>query len=109
MKMVAIASAVILNLALAVTLLVAPGAAQTVSPESADLARRVAELEKNLASLKAELASRGTAPATPVAISGPAAADAATPSPVADASSKDDGHTLGPLQFRGYSDFGFGR
>lgn len=107
MKKMNIASAMTFNLVLAVTLLVVPITAQTIGPDqtASDLARRVAELEKSLASLKSELASRAAAPAP--AATPPAAVDVAAV-PV-DAPASDENHTLGPLQFRGYADFGYGR
>jgi hypothetical protein len=86
---------------------------------TADLLKKVQELETSLAAIKAELAhlDRGNsatvaAPVPPT----PAPIPAMLPPPETVAvgaltpdSSQGDSHTLGPLEFRGYSDFSFGR
>ena len=73
---------------------------------TASLRKRVEELEKSLAALKTELSRQNPVPAAPIpaamAPTDPAVAAAYDPAP-------QDSHTLGPLQLRGYSDFGFGR
>jgi hypothetical protein len=109
--------------------LTAPGFAQSAPSDSSNeaLLKRVQELERTLAELKAQLPPASTAsvpappapevaanasvPAAPVAEPAPAApvppaAPAPAPASQGDAS---EGHTLGPLQFRGFSDFTFGR
>jgi hypothetical protein len=97
--------------------LVAPCIAQTTSDDAtAALLKRVTELEKSLAEVKSQLSAQPTAVPTPLAPAPPIAASPTpvgpTPSPAAidtDQAPKEDNHTLGPLQFRGFSDFGFGR
>src|SRR5690349_10932619 len=87
-------------------------------PATAALLKRVAELERSLAEVKAELANRVEASATQGAgdTGSFAAAEAAAKAPdtipaatEAGLPYEGGGHTLGPLQFRGYGDFGFGR
>lgn len=98
--------------------------AQSITPDSRmeQLTKKVQQLEADLTAIKAELAQR-TAPATtspraPAATVAPASAaePAAAPvQPAVDAASlltetgQTSQHELGPLEFRGYSDFGFGR
>jgi hypothetical protein len=105
--------------ALLVAAATGPLAAQNPVPDdrTAELLKKVQALETSLAAIKAELAQRGlTPPAVPAAA--PAAAPAPAPAPTlasalddptAAADAPSDNHTLGPLQFRGYSDFSFGR
>jgi len=87
--------------------------AQTTVPEdrTAQLIKKVQELEADLAAIKAELQQQGASVAAP-------AAAAAQPNPSPDAAqaaaliadtAPADEHVLGPLEFRGYSDFTFGR
>jgi hypothetical protein len=91
-------------------------------PRTVELLKKLEDLETNLASIKAELAQRGLVAASvaPVAATAPAAnalTNSAKPAPdlsaVAAALAADtaptDNHVLGPLEFRGYSDFSFGR
>ena len=94
------------------------GAQTSVSDDrAAQLLKKVQELEEELTAIKAELAkgSAATAAAAPAAPTTPATT---APSPTSTdavqltaltADSASDEHTLGPLEFRGYSDFTFGR
>ncbi len=81
-----------------------------------ELVKKIQQLEADLAAIKAELAKS----TTPAAIAMPRAPVAPAPAPTAPAdaaalaalapdASQGDEHTLGPLEFRGYSDFSFGR
>jgi hypothetical protein len=90
------------------------GAAQTPAPDdrNAELLKKVEDLEKSLSAVKAELAQRGlmaAAPVSPAATPAPAPESGSTAAQLASGISQNDSHTLGPLQFRGYSDFGIGR
>ena len=88
---------------------------------TATLLKKVESLENSLAIVKAELAQRGlisTVSPAPVVTSAPSPTATAAVAPILDAESAailaadnttHDNHTLGPLSFRGYSDFGFGR
>jgi hypothetical protein len=99
----------------------APAQNPAQDASTAALLQRVEELERSLASIKAELAQRSaTAPGSvtalgsvtaPGSVTALAAAPAVPPAAplVAALPPEDDSHTLGPLQFRGYSDLGFGR
>jgi hypothetical protein len=75
--------------------------AQSPAPDSdtAALLKKVEALEQSLSEVKAELARRAAA-VTP---------EPAAPTPPAAVPDTGDIHTLGPLQFRGYGDFTFGR
>ncbi len=89
---------------------------------TAELVKKIQQLEADLAAIKAELATsytmlqqRSTAVALctrrqllPAATTAPAD-DAAALAALAPDTSQGDEHTLGPLEFRGYSDFSFGR
>jgi hypothetical protein len=85
----------------------------TPDPETTATEEKIEALERALAEVKAELAQRSIASST-----APAAPAAPTPEP-AQAPSADTAlatqpedtelHTLGPLQFRGFSDFTYGR
>jgi hypothetical protein len=107
------------GLGLLISATVAVGLAQSPDPQAtnAALLNKVEELERSLAAIKAEMTGRppaapAEAPRTAPAASSPApvpAAMAPAPADVPAAAVKDDNHTLGPLQFRGYSDLGFGR
>jgi hypothetical protein len=93
------------------TALAIPGWAQsaTPDPETVALSRKIEALERALADVKADLARRpGAASLAPAA--SPIPAPAAIPEPVVSALPVEaDSHTLGPIQFRGYSDFTYGR
>ena len=87
--------------------------AQTADSDAATAAllKRVAELERSLVEVKAELNAH-SAPVAPVTVVAPQALPAAESAPVAapvDTSSQEEGHTLGPIQFRVFTDFNFGR
>jgi len=79
--------------------------------ETQELSRRVAALESALADVKAELARRSAA--EPTASATPAVAVPTAPPPDLEAAValpvEDNSHTLGPIQFRGFSDFTYGR
>jgi hypothetical protein len=85
---------------------------------TAELLKKLEDLETNLAAIKAELAQRGlvgpSSVAPSAALTGGSAPQAssealAAASAIAADTSPADYHTLGPLEFRGYSDFSFGR
>ena len=118
----------LLAVALLFACLAGPAPAQTPATDdrTAELLRKVQELEAGLAAVKTELAQRmapataapasSPAPATPVAtvpaaaaVNPPAVTPDAAPVVVDADTSQGDAHTLGPLEFRGYSDFTFGR
>jgi hypothetical protein len=100
-------------------------AGQSSTPDSRieQLTKKLQELEADLAAVKQELAQRAvSASASPVVPAAPVVAPAApavqTPAPVPSApdasalladTSQSNEHTLGPLEIRGYGDFGFGR
>src|SRR4051812_4491041 len=77
-----------------------------VDPQTAALMKKAEELERGLAELKAELARRGALETSPAG--GPQVAQA-LPETMAALPPANDGHVLGPLQLRGFSDLGFGR
>src|SRR5580692_951699 len=84
--------------------------AATPDPQTLALEQRIDALERALAEVKAELAQHPSPPPTappvaPVAIATLTNADV----PAAVSPAENDSHTLGPLQFRGYSDFTYGR
>jgi hypothetical protein len=100
--------------------------AQAPPPDdrTAELLKRIQDLEASLAAVKAELAeiSRKTPATAPVAAAAPAtpspsvtappatpAPDGATAAPLAADEPQNGEHTLGPIEFRGFSDFTFGR
>src|SRR4051794_19675254 len=90
------------------------GSAQSPAPDdrTAELLKKVEDLEKSLSAVKSELAQAGlVGPASVAPATAPAPAPEApvtTAQPVSGLA-QNDNHSLGPLQFRGYSDFGFGR
>src|SRR3954471_15986534 len=85
------------------------GSAQSPAPDdrNAELLKKVEDLEKSLSAVKAELAQRGlvaAAPVSPATTPAPAPETGSTAAQLASGISQNDSHTLGPLQFRGYSD-----
>jgi hypothetical protein len=101
---------------LAITLAVSSLAQSSVEPDSETLAlaKKIEALERALAEVKAELAQRpGASSIAPAAGSVPPPAPVAEPTvsePIEAAKPADaGGHTLGPLEFHGYSDFTYGR
>lgn len=88
---------------------------QASSDPNAALMKKVEELEKSLAALRAEIGARNTVGSEEfrtVAPTPPPVAKAAPPASIAAVVSSDDSadnHVLGPLEFRGYGDFGYGR
>jgi hypothetical protein len=98
------------------TALAVSGPAQSsapTDPETLALARKIEALERALAEVKAELAQRPNATSIPSASPVPAQA-ALPPATISDPMlagmpADSDAHTLGPLQFHGYSNFSYGR
>jgi len=88
-------------------------------PQTLALARKIEALERELAEIKAELAERpGASPIAPAASALPAQPEAAPPAiaepaaldqPALAVPAQGDSTTLGPLKFRGYTDFSYGR
>ncbi len=103
----------VLSWLFAATLLLAgTAAAQTSAPDerTAQLQKKVEDLEASLAAIKAELAQSSAAVAAPaIPATPPSPAPAVAPDAALAAAGQSDEHTLGPLEFRGYSDFTFGR
>lgn len=101
----------IVMLVLAAVFAALPAVAQNAvaDPATAALIKRVADLEKSLAELKAELVGRTATTSAPVAAPVLPESVAAQAAAASVPQAADEGHTLGPLQFRGYTDFGFGR
>jgi hypothetical protein len=123
MKMRALLRYTLLNLALIGLAAPSLGLAQTSDPDAATAAllKRVSDLERSLAEVKAELITHSTpaavvpvaAPSVPVATPSDAAATPVvadqTPATVAPDSSAPEAHTLGPIQFRVFTDFNYGQ
>ncbi|MGA3240331.1 MAG: hypothetical protein ABSG03_28980 [Bryobacteraceae bacterium] len=126
MKMTALLRQTLLMLALIGLAAPRPGIAQTGDSDAATAAlqKRVADLERSLLEVEAELKARSApvplvpvaTPLVPVATApipvattpAPPAADLAPVTAAADPSPQEEGHTLGPIQFRVFTDFNFG-